>query len=69
MVDVMRSHRKTIVIIAHRLSTILAADKIIVLQSGKVVEEGRHDELMQNRSNYHDMWRRQFPSTVQEILN
>lgn len=45
-------HKKTIIIIAHRLSTIQHADKIIVLEDGKVIEEGTHAELMDNESRY-----------------
>ena len=43
---------KTVIVIAHRLKTIRDADKIIVLDKGKILEEGKHDELMQNNSLY-----------------
>jgi subfamily B ATP-binding cassette protein MsbA len=43
---------RTSLIIAHRLSTIQNADKIIVLESGKVIEEGTHTELLQNNGLY-----------------
>ncbi len=43
---------KTTIIIAHRLSTVRNADKIIVMDKGKVVGEGTHEELMQNSSQY-----------------
>lgn len=43
---IMASRDHTTVVIAHRLSTIKDADKIVVLEQGKVVEEGTHDELM-----------------------
>lgn len=43
---------KTIIIIAHRLSTIRHADKIVVMESGKVIEEGSHESLIQNESKY-----------------
>jgi ATP-binding cassette subfamily B protein len=40
-------HGRTVVVIAHRLSTVVRADKIIVMQQGKVVEEGDHNSLIQ----------------------
>lgn len=47
---------KTVIMIAHRLSTVVGADKIIVLDNGKVVEEGTHEELKNNGSLYAHMW-------------
>jgi len=43
---------RTSLVIAHRLSTIKKADKIIVIQSGKIAEEGTHDELMEKNGVY-----------------
>ena len=51
---------RTIIIIAHRLSTVRKADKIIVLDEGKVVEEGKHDELIQKKGLYHHLCSMQF---------
>lgn len=48
---------KTVVIIAHRLSTIRGADKIIVMDGGKLSGEGTHEELLQAGGKYCDMWR------------
>ncbi|MBR6834865.1 MAG: ABC transporter ATP-binding protein, partial [Oscillospiraceae bacterium] len=43
---------KTIIMIAHRLKTVEHADNIIVIDSGKIVEQGRHDELMREEGIY-----------------
>jgi ATP-binding cassette, subfamily B, bacterial len=45
--------------IAHRLSTIMHADCIYVLEKGKIVEKGTHDELLENKGLYYAMWRQQ----------
>jgi len=61
MLDILKSQQKTIIIIAHRLSTVFNADKIVVLDKGNVIEEGRHDDLMSNRKHYYELWKQQFP--------
>jgi ATP-binding cassette subfamily B protein len=53
-----QSQRITI-LIAHRLSTILHADTIFVLEKGKIVEQGDHDELVSRKGLYYAMWRQQ----------
>ncbi len=50
---------KTVVVIAHRLNTVVNADKIIVLKDGSVVEEGTHNELLNNKDLYYRMWMEQ----------
>lgn len=51
---------KTVLMIAHRLSTILAADRIIMLEKGKVVAEGTHDELLKQCPEYRELIGSQF---------
>ena len=46
---------KTSIVIAHRLSTIQNADKIIVLDNGKIIEEGKHKELMSKKGTYNTL--------------
>lgn len=58
-IDALRVSRTTLVI-AHRLQTVLAASRILVLEHGKVVESGRHDELVARRGRYYDFYQMQF---------
>lgn len=51
---------RTSVVIAHRLSTIRRADQILVVESGKIVESGRHEELLAAGGRYADLYRTQF---------
>lgn len=51
---------RTTLIIAHRLSTILHADKIVVMQEGRIVEIGQHSELLTNRGLYYHLYKAQF---------
>ena len=50
------SENKTTLMIAHRLSTITDADKIIVVDNGKIVEEGKHQDLLNKNGVYKKMW-------------
>lgn len=49
------SQGRTTIVIAHRLSTIKTADNIVVMASGKIVEQGTHNELLELKGQYHDL--------------
>ena len=49
---------RTVIIIAHRLGSIKDADKILVMNEGKLVESGTHSALLQKNGVYLDMWTR-----------
>ena len=50
------SHSRTMIVIAHRLSTIVHANRIYVLDAGRIVEQGTHPELLQRRGTYAGLW-------------
>ena len=50
---------KTVVVVAHRLSTVKNADKIVVLDAGEIVEEGTHEQLIQNKGKYYHLVKNQ----------
>ena len=47
---------KTLLVIAHRLSTITSADQILLMNNGKIMEKGTHEELLKNSAAYARMW-------------
>jgi len=47
---------RTSIVIAHRLSTIMSADRIVVLKKGKIIEEGKHEELLSRKGEYYKLW-------------
>jgi ATP-binding cassette subfamily B protein len=53
---------RTSLVIAHRLSTIIAADQILVIEGGQVVERGTHEELLARDGLYRDLYLTQFAS-------
>jgi ATP-binding cassette subfamily B protein len=57
--DVSMAHDLITILIAHRLSTVIHADRIFVLERGRIVESGKHDELVNLKGLYYAMWRQQ----------
>ncbi|KAG1707584.1 putative ABC transporter ATP-binding protein [Nymphon striatum] len=60
---------KTAIVIAHRLSTILRMDRIIVLEQGKILEQGTHQELLEKNGKYATMWKHQSGEFVDDQSN
>ena len=58
---------RTSFVIAHRLSTIRGADMILVMDHGRIVEQGSHEELMAARGFYHDLYASQFTEAIEAV--
>lgn len=62
-------NRKQItILIAHRLSTIMHADRIIVLEQGSIIEQGKHEDLLAEKGLYYAMWRQQIGERKKEPI-
>jgi len=57
---------RTTFIIAHRISAVKDADEIIVLEKGRIVERGSHDQLLQARGFYYEIFKEQYKDLVAE---
>ena len=57
---------RTSFIVAHRLSTIREADVILVMNSGKIIEQGSHEELLAKKGFYHKLYNSQFENSQEE---
>ena len=53
---------RTVLVVAHRLSTIRKADRIIVLENGEIIEEGRHETLLEKNGLYKKLYETQYSS-------
>ncbi|MBQ9912087.1 MAG: ABC transporter ATP-binding protein [Firmicutes bacterium] len=61
---------RTSIVIAHRLSTVRNADHILVVAGGKIIESGKHEDLLAAGGHYYQLWTRQFEdAATAEILN
>jgi ATP-binding cassette subfamily B protein len=50
---------KTVIVIAHKLSTVLGIDRILVFHQGKIIEDGKHEELLEKNGHYKTLWQMQ----------
>ncbi len=57
---------RTAIVIAHRLSTIQKMDRIVVLDDGKIIEQGSHEQLLKNNGTYANLWRHQSGGFIED---
>jgi ATP-binding cassette subfamily B protein len=62
----LRNEGKTVIMITHRLASASHADHILLLEGGKLIEEGSYPELMKNKGHYYKLWQNQLPKEVLE---
>ena len=67
-VDSFNETNKTVVVIAHRLSTVFKAHNIVVLNKGKVMEQGSHSDLYKRKGIYYKLWQQQMPQSFQHVI-
>jgi ATP-binding cassette subfamily B protein len=60
---------RTTFVIAHRLSTIKRADRILVIEQGRITEMGTHAELLRQRGHYYNLYTRQFRQDLSREYN
>ena len=58
---------RTAIVIAHRLSTVRRMDRLVVLEGGRIVEQGRHDQLLAVGGQYANLWEHQSGGFLQEL--
>lgn len=62
-------HKRTSIVIAHRLSTVKAADRILVLERGRIIEEGNHTQLLEQGGHYADLYNTYFRHQSLEFID
>lgn len=66
--DIFYQKKKTVIVVAHRLSTVMKADHILVIEKGKIIEKGQHEDLIKKKGAYFWFWKLQTDSHKEEPL-